>query len=222
VQLGALGIFGADGAAAQVGLRGEVGVTDSLLPTINAGLLRTLAGPVRVRDLQLGARFLPARSDSLVVAVEPGLSLPLGSIGADAGPLPTTSGSVDPTLKADLIAGGAWLAIAGLQARFPVVDGRDALRQGPFARADLRAARRIGVTVPWLGLSGLRQAAHADGRGSLWELAAIAGVAVHLGDTTSLGALVRVPMWTDATSTYVVAPGLSLRQVIGGAPADAH
>jgi len=215
VQLGGLGIFGPGGTAAQLGLRGEIGVTESVLPTINAGLLRTLAGPVLVRDLQLGARTLPVRTADVVLAIEPGLSLPTGSIGADAGPLPTTSGSVDPTLKADLIVGAKVLGLAGVQARFPVIEGRDGLRQGPFARADLRGAVRQGIAVPWLGTSLLRQAPHADGRGDLWEVAVTAGVSIELSDTTGVGALVRVPVWTDATAPYSVAPGLSVRQVLG-------
>jgi len=222
LQLGGLGIFGPGGTAAQLGLRGEVAVAPWLLPTLNGGILRTLAGPVRVRDLQLGARLLPVRDDALVIAVEPGLSVPLGSVGADAGPLPTTSGSVDPTLKADVVAGGQVLGLFGVQAQFPIVEGRDGLRQGPFARADLRGALRQGIVVPWLGMSGLRQAPHANGGGSLWELAAVAGAVVEISDTTGLAAQVRVPVWTDATERYWVAPGLAVRQVIGRKVEDAH
>jgi len=197
-------------------------VSRGVLPTVNAGLLRTAAGPVRVRDLQLGARLLPVRADTLLVAVEPGVSLPTGSIGADAGPLPTTSGSVDPTLKADLVAGARWLGLVGVQGRLPLIEGRDGLRQGAFGRADLRGAVRQGIAVPWLGVSGLRQAPHANGAGALWEVAAIAGVSVELSETTGLGALVRVPLWTDASQRYAVAPGLSVRQVLGGSGDEAH
>jgi len=186
--------------------------------TLNGGVLRTLAGPVRVRDLQLGARFLPVRTDTLVVAVEPGASLPMGSVGADAGPLPTTTGSIDPTLTADVVAGGTVLGLFGIQSRFPVSDGRDGLRQGAFARADVRGAYRVGRVVPWAGVSGLRQAPDDDGRGALWEVASVAGAAFELSASTGLTVHVRVPVWTDASQRYLVAPGLAVRQVLGPKP----
>jgi len=186
--------------------------------TLNGGILRTLAGPVRVRDLQVGTRFLPVRSDTRVVAVEPAVTVPLGPFSADAGPLPTTTGSVDPTLKADVVAGGTVLGLLGIQSRFPVSDGRDGLRQGAFARADLRGAYRLGRVVPWAGVSGLRQAPHDDGRGALWELASVAGAAFELSESTGLTAHIRVPVWTDASQRYMVAPGLAVRQVLGPKP----
>jgi hypothetical protein len=203
-------------------VRAEVAAAQRLLPTLNGGVLRTFDGTLLVRDLQLGARWLPARSDTLVVAVEPGVSLPVGSIGADAGPLPTTSGSVDPTLAADLIVGGTALLMAGVQTRLPVVAGRDGLRQGPFARGDVRGAWRAGAVVPWAGLSLLRQAPHADGRGDLWELAAVAGASLELSENTGLGATVRVPLVSDATRPYTLAPGLSVRQVFGRPAGGEH
>ena len=184
--------------------------------------MRTLRGDVLPRDVQAGLRWLPVRTDTWVLAVEPGLSFPVGSIGADAGPLPTTSGSVDPTPKADVIAGAKWLALAGVQARLPVVAGRDDLLQGPFARADLRGAVRQGRVVPWVGTSLLRQAPHANGAGALWELSAIGGASIELGETTGLGVTLRVPVWTDASEPYVIAPGLSLRQVLRGGATDTH
>lgn len=222
MQLGGLGLFGPGGTAAALALRGEVAVTERLWPTVNGGLLRTFTGDLRLRDLQVGARWLPVRGDTLVVAVEPGLSLPLGSVGADAGFLPTTSGSVDPTLKADVVVGAQWLALAGVQARAPVVDGRDGVRQGPFARADLRGAARFGDAVPFVGASVLRQAPHADGRGAFSEVAASAGVSLTLGERTGLGASLRVPLWTDATERYALAPAISLRQVLGKRADDQH
>ena len=89
------------------------------------------------------------------------------------------------------------------------------------ARSDLRGAVRVGMAVPWVGVSGLRQAPHDDGRGSLWEVAAVAGTVLELSDTTGLSAQVRVPLWTDASQPYAVAPGLALRQVLGR-KAEAH
>ncbi len=216
MQLGTLGIFGSGGSAVQLGLRGEVSVAKGVLPTVNAGMLRTMEGQVRVRDLQLGVRWLPVSKDTLLVAVEPGVSVPLGSVGADAGPLPTTSGSVDPTAKADLVAGARVLGLVGVQARAPLAEGRDGLRQGPYARVDLRGGLRQGIAVPWVGVSGLRQAPHGNGAGSLWEVAGIAGVSLSVSETTGVGALVRVPLWSDASEPYWVAPGLSVRQVVGG------
>ena len=209
-----MGILGADGQAAQLGLRGEVSLAKGVLSTVNGGVLRTLQGDVWVRDVQLGLRLLPFKKDTLLWAIEPGFSVPVGSIGADAGPLPTTSGSVDPTLNSDLVVGAKVLGLLGAQLRVPVVAGRDDLLQGPYARVDLRGALRQGRVVPSLGLSGLRQAPHSNGTGALWELAAVAGASIELGKTTGLGVSLRVPLWTDATERYAVAPGLSLRQVI--------
>ena len=59
-------------------------------------------------------------------------------IGATAGPLQTTTGSVDPTLAADLVVGSRAIVMVGGNVRAPVVQGRDQLRQGIFARGDLR------------------------------------------------------------------------------------
>ena len=103
----------------------------------------------------------------------------------------------------------------------PVVEGRDGRRQGAYARGDLRGAVRVGVAVPWLGVSGLRQAPHTNGRGALWELAAVAGASFDVSKRTGLSAQARVPLWTDASERYVVAPGLSVRHVFGTQGGDA-
>jgi hypothetical protein len=107
------------------------------------------------------------------------------------------------------------LGLFGVQAQFPVVAGRDGVLQGPFARADLRGALRQGIVVPWVGVSGLRQSAQDNGRNGLWELAAVAGAVVEVSDTTGIALQARVPLWTDATQRYWVAPGLAVRQVLG-------
>ena len=44
----------------------------------------------------------------------------------------------------------------------------------------------------------------------------VVGCRVNQLDAPSFGALVRVPLWSDASEPYWVAPGLSVRQVVGG------
>jgi hypothetical protein len=165
---------------------------------------------------------VPLRTDTVVLSVEPGVSFPTGSIGASAGPLQTTTGSVDPTLAADLVVGSRAIVMVGGNVRAPVVQGRDQLRQGIFARGDLRGGLRAGDFVPWLGASSLRQTPAANGTGTLSEIAAIAGLWWTPLESSGLGAQVRVPVWTNATELYPFAAGVTWRSVFRAKGKDDH
>ena len=216
-----LGILGTPWAA-QGNVRGELALQERLQLTLGFGGLRSSAGELRLRDTRLGARALAVRRDYLMIAVEPGVTFPTGSIGANAGPLPTTTGSVDPDLLVDAVVGSQVLGMWGAQARVPIVKGRDDLRQGAYLRSDLRLGVRLGHIVPWLGASGLVQMPSTRGNDGLRELAAVGGAWWTVSDVVGLGLQARVPVVTDASQTYPVAVGALCRTVFRARSKEDH
>jgi hypothetical protein len=210
---------GTVGAGVEVGtvLGAEVALAERWSGVAWVGAQRHPDGSVDPRDAILGASFVAVDRPDLVVRLQPGLNVPTGGIGSQLYFTPLSTASVDPYLVADAVYGSAWLVGLSTVARVPLVDGWDRLRQGPFLRADLRGARRLGAFVPWVGASGVRQLP-SDPAGAVpdfSELAATAGTVANLSDRWSLTAQLRFPLWAPAPVERQVAGGLSVRWVIG-------
>lgn len=201
-----------------VGVRVETPVHSS------AGVALTL--PVQIGDRGFGWRdallTAPIRlvdDPEMVVRVHPGLSLPLGSVQEGAAFRPLSTGSVDPWLGSDVVAGGKWMGMGSVQVKAPVYEGSDDRLQGLFVRADARTALRVGASVVWAGASFARVGADDQGNGSFQEVAGIAGAMVAAGDTWSVSGMARVPLWIEGgTEDYSFSAGLNLQTVLDFRP----
>ncbi len=210
-----------DGGVEAQGILGvEVPFSHRVAAVAWAGVQRHADDSFDPRDGTVAALWFPVLRDDLVVRLQPGLSIPTGGIGSSLYFTPRSSASVDPWIAGDVIVGAAWLGSASVVARVPVYDGWDRIRQGPFLRADVRAARRLGVAVPFVGASVVRQAPSAPvgAAPDFAEVAATAGSVVNLTDRWSLTAQLRVPAWVSDGAVRQVSGGLSARWVVGKPP----
>ncbi|MBX2797379.1 MAG: hypothetical protein KTR31_06925 [Myxococcales bacterium] len=184
------------------------------------GVQRHSDGSFDPRDATVAAMWIPVSEPNLMVRVQPGLSIPTGGIGGGLAFTPLSTASVDPWMAADVVAGSTWLASLGGIVRVPVYQGWDRIRQGPFLRVDLRGARRVGVTVPFLGLSGVRQmpSAPEGAAPDFGEVATTAGAVVNLAERWSLTAQLRVPLVVTEGVLRRPSGGLAVRAVVGSAP----
>jgi len=201
-----------------VGVRMETPVHRSV------GVALTL--PFQIGDRGFGLRdalvTAPVRlvdDPEMVVRVHPGLSVPLGSVQEGAAFRPLSTGSVDPWVGTDVVAGGQWLGMGSVQARAPLYDGSDERRQGLFVRADARTALRLGASVVWAGASFAHVGEDDQGNGSFQEVAGIAGAMVAAGDSWSVSGMARVPLWIEGgTENYSFSAGLNLQTVLDFSP----
>lgn len=197
-----------------VGLRVETPIDDAV------GVAMTL--PMQVSHRGIGWRdalvTVPVRlvdAPDKVIRVHPGVSLPLGSVQEGAAFRPLSTGSVDPWIGSDVMVGGAWLGMGSVQVRAPVYTGSDGRLQGLFVRADARAARRLGASVLWAGVSYARVGADDKGAGSFEEVAGVAGAVVAAGDAWSVSGVTRVPLWiAGRTEDYSFSAGINLQTVL--------
>ncbi len=197
-------------------LSGQVPVHErvALQPVVT--LHRRSDGSVGARDSLLLVPVHVVESATLRVRVVPGVSFPTGSFGEETGFVQLSTGSVDPWLGGDALVGGEWLAGFGVTSRLPVVAGTDGDRQGVYARANARVARRFGAGgAAWLGVSPVTALPSSSGGGDFSELAIIGGVTVPLGEAWALMPRLRVPAWQSA-GTYAASVGLSVSTVFGG------
>ena len=205
-----------DGAEVLASLTGLIPVAERVgIRPILAGHRRP-TGDLLARDALLLVPVRLVETPTSRVTISPGLNVPIGSIGAGTRFTPLSSGSVDPWLSVDAIAGGSWLGSASLAVRTPLYAGVDGVTQGAFVRGSVRGARRIGTGgAAWVGVSPVVGLADTAGRGGFAEVAATAGGTIPLSTTWALTPRLRVPMW-QVTSDYTVSLGLALSAVLGG------
>jgi len=179
-------------------------------------------GGFGLRDSNLQVSHLLVNRPDLLLRGRLGASLPLGTLGTTISVAPGASRSVDPTLGLDLVTGGTWLGVFGLEGRVPVYEGSDDVRQGAFGRLDARGARRVGGwAVPWAGLSVSTQAPSSLDSGDFVELAATAGAMFNLAERWGLSVQVRAPVTGAPWPTpYAVAGGVGVSRVLGGGEAE--
>ena len=212
------------GAEAQGVLGVEVPFADRFAAIGWAGVQRRVNGDLDPRDAVVGVSWRAVARDDLVVRLQPGLNLPTGGIGSGLYFTPLSTASVDPYLVADATYGSQWLVGGLLVGRASLYPGFDRIRQGAFTRVDLRGARRLGVAIPWIGASAVRQfpSAPAGAVPDFGELAAAAGVVFNVADRWSVAGQVRAPVWASANAERQIAGGLSVRTVIGKRAGDDH
>lgn len=200
------------GLQGQGALSAEVPFTDSWSATARvAGMYGT---GFQTRDSSLGVRWRAVEKPTFSLSISPTLSLPTGSIGANLAYTPLSTGSVDPRLQVDFVAGGTWLVAGTLVGRVPLYNGFDGNRQGAYGYADARLARRFGAPViPFLGASY----AGAGAPDVFHEVSAVGGLVWAPTDTLAVSAMGRVPYSTH----YTWAAGASVSKVFGEKP-DHH
>lgn len=215
------------GVESQALLGAEVPLARRFGVTGWGGLQRHADGTIDPRDAVLTATWTPISTPEAVLRVQPGLNIPTGGIGAGLNFTPLSTASFDPFVMVDGVLGSTWLASTTLVGRFPLYEGWDLIRQGPFFRADLRGARRLGDVVPWLGLSGVRQLA-SDPRGAAPDFAEIAGTVgavVNISPRWSLTGQARASIAVTEGTERQVSGGLAARVVVGKVahePGDEH
>ncbi len=219
VQLGTWVGVPPGGVETQLGARVDVELSHRLAAVAMGGVQRPSSGAVDLRDSVLGLAWLPVSRADLTVRLTPGVNLPTGGVGQGLLFTPLSTSSFDPWLAADAVFGGAWVGAVSAVARVPLYAGWDLRTQGPFARLDLRAARRLPGWVPGVGVSAARQAPSVPRGASpdFSDLAALADAVVNLGPRWSASARLRVPVWTSGTRAP--AGGLAVRAVLGRPPA---
>lgn len=181
------------------------------------GAQRHPDGGIDPRDAVVGVNWVPVARPDLVVRLQPGLNVPTGGLGTGFYFTPLSTASFDPYVMGDLVVGSTWLGSLSVVARTPLYDGWDRLRQGPFVRTDLRAARRVGPAVPWLGLSAVRlfPSDPVGAAPDLTELAATGGAVVNASKRWSITAQLRLPLAVSAGAVRQLAGGASVRWVVG-------
>jgi hypothetical protein len=215
--VGTLGPVGDRGLELQGVLGAEVPFADRLSAIAWLGAQRHRDGELDPRDAVVGVSWTAVSRDDLVVRLQPGLNLPTGGLGSGFYFTPLSTGSVDPYLTADATYGSAWLVGGAVVARTSLYPGFDRRLQGTFLRADLRGARRLGIAIPWVGLSAVRQLP-SDPVGAVpdfSELALGAGAVVNVSDRWSVMGQLRGALWASDGAERQLAGGVSARTVIG-------
>jgi hypothetical protein len=167
------------------------------------GVVRYPWGDVSPRDALVGTRWQFVSKDDVAASLSPRVSLPLGNVSDAFVGQPGATGSVDPALGADLYVGGTWIVALEGSGRVPLYEGADGLRQGPFARGELRGARRVGDWVGALGLGSALGFPAEDGTGGFTEVTAVAAASFAPWKRHALSARVGVPVWTNGENYRV-------------------
>lgn len=217
--LGAVGAAENGGAVAQTGLNIHAPITPRVGASLWAGGVRLPNGQTDMLDAWLSLPLRLVDEDIATVRLAPVLSLPLSGLGRPGVAQPSGSGSLDPGAQADAVVGSTWVGTALLQARAPIVAGRDEVQDGIFVRGDVGIGRRLNGWVPSVGLSVLHQAPDANGNRGYDEVAAQATASVPLGDAWGLDAGLRVPL---TEGMYAVAGRVGITWVVGQPPAEPH
>ena len=210
VRVGGL-VAGDHGVTESLGLGVEAPFTDRWSVSLRTGAW--YGGKLYTRDTVVQAKLRLLDRPSVAWTLAPGLSLPSGSIGTGFATTPLSSGSLDPWLSTDLVAGGTWLVAVSGTGRASLYDGLDGTRQAPYGSVGLRGARRLGRIdgVPSVGLVA------AGAPGEFGELAATAGMVWAPNERWGLSVDGRYPL----VGHYDWAFGLSARRVFGE-PTEAH
>jgi len=205
-----------DGGVGALSIRASTPLTKKVQVRLLTGLFADSAEGFSARDTQLEFPHLVINKPTLQLRLQPGVSLPLGSVSSGLEYTLLTTGSVDPTVGADLAVGGTWLFLAGASGRAPLYAGFDKIRQGLYGRADMRVARRVAGGAVFLGASLAGQRARGLTAPGFVELAPIAGLAVPLDDQWGAELGARVPVWTGAADRpYYAALRVGLTRVLG-------
>ncbi|MCO4748211.1 MAG: hypothetical protein KC912_25680 [Proteobacteria bacterium] len=222
LQLGTwMGVF-PTGVETQLFVGAEVPVSERLTPFAYGGVHRHADGQIDARDTNIGVGWMAVTQPKLTVRLRPGLSLPTGALSNGFLFTPLSTSSVDPWLAVDTMYGSTWLVGGTIVARVPLMKGWDKIHQGPFARLDLRASRRIGIAVPWIGVSGVHQSRSIpEGASpSFQEVAAAAGAVFSPLDRWSFTVQTRVPLVVSTGTARQLTGGVSARWVVGKKPED--
>ncbi|TNE87147.1 MAG: hypothetical protein EP330_19455 [Deltaproteobacteria bacterium] len=211
-----------NGIETQLFLGGEVTVRPRVAPFAYGGVHRHASGEVDLRDSNVGLVWTPVWTPNAMLRFRPGLSLPTGGLTSSFLFTPLSTASIDPWLAADWMVGGTWIVGGSLVTRVPLYDGWDLRRQGAFTRADGRLSRRLGLAVPWLGLSVVHQAKSRPAGASpdFAELAASAGSVFALHERWSVTAQLRLPLVVTAGTARQLTGGVALRWVVGNRDRD--
>ncbi len=196
------------------GVRSEVALAEAWSARAMTSVI-VAHGQGAVRDLWVTAGFAPVRRDDLRIRLHLGPWLPTGGSLSGGIAMPGTTGSVDPGFGVEVVGGGKWVVAAQGLGRTPLVRGRDGVRQGAFFRSDLTLARRLGVAVPFVGVSGLAGTSDETGFGQFTELAAVAGGAFTVSDRVGLTATARLPVLAEPIPPYQLAVSAGVTWVIG-------
>ena len=212
------------GLETQFFLGGEVTVAERVAPFAYGGIHIHADGEVDIRDANVGVSWTPYWSPEFVLRVRPGLSVPTGGLTNSFLFTPLSTSSLDPWLAVDALAGKEWLFGSALVARTPLYEGWDQVRQGPFLRGDVRMSRRFSFGVPWLGLSGVRQAPSTPvgASPSFAELAMLAGSVFHPHERWSVTVQLRVPVAVTEGAVNAVSGGVAVRRVVGAREVEDH
>ena len=213
MELGATAGFGAVGVEGMAGLRGEVSVGHALGLVAAGGAQRWSNGDLDVRDGLVGLSWAAVTTDKAILRVQPGVGIPVGSVGSSLAFQSLSTGSFDPWVTASAVYGGAWLGLASVEARVPLYAGFDGVRQGWFGRSDLGLARRFSKVVATVGGSAVTRAPGEDPSGAFTELAATAGAVWAPVERWSFSLNARVPF--VGVSHYQFAAGLGVTAVVG-------
>ena len=205
------------GVESQVFLGADVPLTQTVDVSTLVGLQRHFDGRIDARDALLLARWTVVSTPTAWLRISPGVSIPTGGLGSRLLFTPMSSASVDPWIGVDSTVGSNWILGTSALARVPVYDGWDRIRQGPFVRADLRGARRLGDHVVWVGVGYVNQAQadRTDAAPSFAAVSGFTGAVFALGERTSLIPQVRIPAWSDEDSAPFFSGGVSMRWVLG-------
>ena len=205
-----------DGAAFEVGAGFTAPLSDRLHLIARGGLFRSADSTLTARDSQIGAAWFAVSQPALTVKIRPRVSIPLGGVSAGMAFTMLSSGSFDPVLGIDVMAGGSWLFVTSFEGRVALYPGFDDVLQGPYGRVDLKGARRIGEAVFYAGLSAVGQRRYDNGLGAFAELSPVAGAVLSISERWSGTAQVRVPVWMDEKPhAYFVAGGVGVTAVVG-------
>lgn len=197
--------------------RVEVPLSAAWAVSAVAGGMRTGPGDIALRDATVGGTWNAVNRADVVLQVSPALMVPLGTVPGNLGSLaPLSTRTFDPLLGLELVAGSGWLFASKLEARVPLYEGDDDVRQGPSTAFHALAARRLGGSlVLSAGGVGFWRMQGSDDAGQILDLA-VTGMAVyHLADRWSLSGNLRVPLYGVPDPPYAVAVGLGATRVFG-------
>lgn len=178
-------------------VRADLSLADRWSAHAIGGVQRYATGALAPRDALVGARALLLSRDDLSISVAPRLSIPVGNVSDTFAFQPGSTGSFDPALGGDLVVGGKVLGVVEGQARWPLYAGADGVRQGPFARGDLRGAVRLGEWVAAVGTSTVLSWPSDVGTRGFTEFAATASASWTPFDRHGFGLQLRAPVWTN-------------------------
>ncbi len=216
LRAGALGAVKVHGWLGAVALRARIPLGQTIQLRFGSGVFADDRGRVALQDSVIGVGVLVVNRPTLVIRAEPSLWLPSGAAVEGLESTVLSTGSVDPALSFDLVAGSTWLMLGGLRARLPLYAGNDGVRNGALARADARLGRRVGGGAVSAGISLAGQEDRGFPATGFVELAAIGGGAVPLDRWTGLEVGMRVPLWMGRRErTYHVAIQVGLNRVFG-------